>query len=532
MPARDVTGGGGYGSAVPTGSTAPSVAEVLARSDFHPGAPPVTVCETHTAWVFLAGDRAYKMKQPVKLAFLDFSTLALRRAACTEEVRVNAELAPTLGMRLRAVVAAGDSYELAEPDAADAVEYVIAMRRFDEEQTMAALVERGALTAEQVSAVARRLVAFHAVARICRRDDHAGDVRRACEANLRELLELVRDDALVRSVQAAQRFAGAFVQAQHAMFTARAADGRIRDGHGDLRAEHVVLEDPLAIVDRLEFDARLRQIDVADDLAFLLMDLESLGAGDAARSLVEAYRAAGGEPGTPQLLAFYGNYRALVRAKVALLRAAAHSAASAACVDRARVLLALAERFAWRARAPFVLAIGGPPASGKSTLAEELARRSGWPVLSSDALRKERGGLALDDAAPASEYTPEARAGVYRALGSRARDLVRDGCGVVVDATFGDGRLRAAFLEAFDRAGPLRAVECTAPAAVLERRARSRRLSDARGSDAGAATAARLAASFSGWAELPEPAILRVRGETDPGVLVDEIADWIDAHAG
>ena len=502
------------------------VAEALSRS----GDPPVTVHETHTAWVFLAGDRAYKVKKPVRMDFLDFSTLERRRTVCLEEIRVNQELAPTLGMRLRAVVALADSYALAEPDAAAAVEYALEMRRFDEQRTMAALAERRELADEQVRAVGARLAAFHAAAPVHTTDDPAGDVARAFDDNARGLLALA-DDGTARRVLAMARFAGAFLAGHRAEITARADARRIRDGHGDLRAEHVVLEEPMAIVDRLEFDARLRTIDVADDLAFLAMDLERLGAGRAARVLVASYRDASGDPGSDALLAFYGAYRALVRAKVALLRATQlDDPAADAAREQADALLALAERLAWRARGPLVLAVGGPPASGKSTLAHALSRRSGWPVLSSDVVRKRCRGLALSARAPAGDYTLETRAVVYRDLGERARAAVMAGQGIVIDATFGEPRLRATFLAGLGDAQPLcAALECRTPAALRERwaRERERAPADAHGSDAGRAIAARLAESYSGWDELREDMILTLRPGGDTELLVDQVADWL-----
>ena len=522
-------------------TTAPppiSIAEAMKHGELSPpDGPVVDVRETHTAWVLLTRARAYKVKKPVRMEFLDFSSLERRRAVCEEEVRVNRPLAATLGMRLRAVVRAADgarTYELAEADDARAVEYAIEMRRFDEDATLAARIEHGALRDEHVRAVARRLVVFHAEARVLTPADPAGDVRRACDHNMRELFAIVGDDdALVRRVLAAERFAGAFLVTRRAAFAARAAAGRIRDGHGDLRAEHVVLEDPLCIVDRLEFDPRLREIDVADDLAFLVMDLERLGAEDAARLLVASYRDAGGDPGSDALLSFYGAYRALVRCKVALLRAAQLGGDAAAPGARAQAddLLALAERFAWRARGPLVLAVSGPPASGKSTLARALAQRSGWPLLSSDVLRKRRRGLDLGSRAPADDYAPAARAAVYGELGAQARARLCAGQGVVVDATFGEAPLRAAFLEGLSGARELCAIECRAPAALRERGVRARTPAGAHGSDADAAVAARLAARFSGWDELDPGALLTLHTGVDADVLVHQLADWLDTRA-
>jgi len=510
-----------------------SVVEAMSRSGFYAGSPPVTVRETHTAWVFLAGDRAYKVKKPVRMAFLDFSTLDRRRLALVEELRVNRELAPGIGLRLRAIVALSDSYSLVDAPASGAVEYAIEMRRFDEARTMAALAERGELAGEQVRAVARRLVAFHTGApALLSPRDRAGEIKRACDRNQHELLALA-DDATAHRVLAAERFTAAFLVAHHSEIAARTGAGCVRDGHGDLRAEHVVLQQPVVIVDRLEFDAQLREIDVADDLAFLAMDLERLGARDAARLLVQAYRAAGGDPGSDGLLAFYGVQHALVRAKVTLLRAAQlHDPAAAAVArEQAGDLLGLAERLAWRARGPLVLAISGPPASGKSTLAAALSRRSGWPALSSDSVRKRRRGLALTATAPDADYTLDARAAIYRELGQHAHDVLADDPGTIIDATFGDPQLRRAFLEGLGGQHPLCALECRTPAPLREQRARDRSPADARGSDAAPAVVARLGAGFSDWDELPQEAILTLRSHGDAEPLVDQIADWLDTRA-
>ena len=523
----------GYGARrVSAALPALRVDEAMRRREFYPGAPAVELRETHSAWVFLAGERAYKVKKPVTMAFLDFSTLERRRAVCHEEVRVNAALASALDMRVRAIVVRAGAYVLAAgADADDAVEYAIEMRRFDEERTLAALVRRGSLPDGAVRAVARRLAEFHAGADALAPVDPAGDVQRACDDNVRELLALA-DDATARRILAAQRFSAAFLLAHRAEIAARAAAGRVRDGHGDLRAEHVVLSEPPVIVDRLEFDAGLRAIDVADDLAFLAMDLEALGAGDAARLLVAAYRDAGGDPGSDALVAFFGVYRALVRAKVDLLRAAQLDDPDAAAAARADAngRLGLAERLAWRARGPLVLAVGGPPASGKSTLAAALGRRAGWPVLSSDAVRKAGRGIALAARAPDEDYAVQARAAVYRELGERAAAALATGEGAIVDATFGEASLRGAFLAGLGERARLRAIACVVPDALRERWARERSAQAARGSDASPGVAARLAARHSGWDELAEAAILTVRPAAGAGAVVDEIADWLDTR--
>jgi predicted kinase len=174
-----------------------------------------------------------------------------------------------------------------------------------------------------------------------------------------------------------------------------------------------------------------------------------------------------------------------------------------------------------------VLAVSGPPASGKSTLAQALGRRSGLPVLSSDALRKRRLGIAPDAPAPASAYAGDARAAIYHELG----ELAARRQAVIVDATFGDSRLRSAFLAGLGDVPGLRAIECEAPAGVRDRWARRRTPADASASDATPGVAARLGAAYRGWEELDEDAILPVRCGGAAEHLVDQVADWLDAPA-
>jgi aminoglycoside phosphotransferase family enzyme/predicted kinase len=449
----------------------------------------VSVRETHISWVFLAGERAYKLKKALALPFLDYTTAARRRRMCIEEVRLNRRLAPTIYLGVRALVRTQHGLELAPESDPRAVEHIVEMRRFDEQHTLAAMLNRGELRHEVLEGVGRTLAEFHAGCLPAPSGRYgaravAHEVRRNIE-ELVQVTELLAELALIKSLS---RFTAAFIAAHSGTLQARADRGCTREVHGDLRAEHVVLEPGVSIVDCVEFDAELRTLDVADDLAFLVMDMAALGGERYVADLVTAYRRAGGDCGGDPLLAFFSVHRALVRAKVLLVRAAQHPPGSSAhghASARARDLLTLAKRLTWRARLPLVIVLCGVPASGKSHLAAALAAESGLRRLSSDVVRKQLAGLApTSRAAPTDYYNVEANHATYAELGRlSAAEVVRSG-GAIVDATFRHRDDRDAFAASFAGAAPLLFAECTAPPDVLAERAIERERDPLRASDA------------------------------------------------
>jgi aminoglycoside phosphotransferase family enzyme len=393
------------------------------------------VRETHISWVFLAGDRAYKLKKPVHLPFVDYGTPERRRAMCEEEVRLNRRLAPGRYLGIKAVVPALEGVALAPANAPNAVDFVVEMRRFDEAHTLAARVTHGGVPYPALGAVGRRIAEFHATTPERGGGDATLALRRALAENGDTLLALAPDGSFRRQVVALARFSDAFLTSRRDQLEARAAAGLVRDGHGDLRAEHVLLESGVEIVDCLEFDPGLRVTDVGCDLAFLTMDLEALGSPFAARTVLAAYREAGGDPGDDALVAFFGVYRALVRAKVALVRAGQDEDREQ-LLAKARRRLALAERLAWQARQPGLLVLAGLSASGKTTIAELLAERAGLAHLNSDAVRKQLLGIAPGAHAAASAYAESFNRRTYAELARRASEEVAGAGGVVVVEKF------------------------------------------------------------------------------------------------
>ncbi|HEX5308993.1 MAG TPA: AAA family ATPase [Solirubrobacteraceae bacterium] len=503
------------------------VLAALAAPEMYRGRLAVEVHETHASWVFLAGPFAYKVKKPVRLAFLDYSTLARRRAACQEEVRVNRELAPGIYLGVRAIVAAGKGFRFAPPDTPGAVEYAVHMRRFEEADTLQGAIDARSLTRAQVRAVARRLADFHRGCAAC----PGGEPERllaAWEANLRELERLDHpEDWQPRMMRG---FAEAFVSAHRGEIEQRVRSGEVRDGHGDLRCEHVLLGPTVRVVDRIEFDPQLRQMDVAQDLAFLAMDLEAHGHGRAARELIGAYHDAGGNLASGQLFSFYCTYWALVRAKVAVIAAGSrHGRLRHRERARASRLWMLAQRFCWRARQPVAIVVCGTAGSGKSTLAAELARRSRLPVVSSDQVRKRHAGLAATERARPEHYTSQFTRAVYDLLSHEALAQLQRTGGVIVDATCHRRSERAKLFRLLQRRGlAFLVVRCQVTLETALARAAARMRNTDRISDATPEVVAAQFHRFEELEELPAASVLGLDGEQRTDAQVLEVVRAVD----
>ncbi|MGE5856978.1 MAG: hypothetical protein ACM31K_00665, partial [Solirubrobacterales bacterium] len=265
----------------------------------------VELRETNTSWVFLAGELAYKVKKAVSFAFLDYGTVEHRHEMCREEIRLNRRLAPHIYLRVVGIARGRSGYHLTTEDDRDAVEYAIEMRRVAEERSLESLIRGDLLQPGDLDAVARRLARFHADAPLApARFRRIRVLTQSLEENLRTLGEAGRGVLAATRLDAARRFTQAFMGANRERIEARARAGLVRECHGDLRAEHVIVpaEDELYVYDCIEFNPELRYIDVASDLAFLIMDLTRLGAADAASRLLAEYRLSGGDAGDDSLV--------------------------------------------------------------------------------------------------------------------------------------------------------------------------------------------------------------------------------------
>jgi aminoglycoside phosphotransferase family enzyme/predicted kinase len=457
---------------------------------------PAALAETHSAVVVLLGDRAYKVKKPVRLGFLDFSTPELREAACRREVDLNRRLAPDVYEGVARLVGEDGSV----------LDHVVVMRRMPDDRRLARLVIGGAALDDEIDAIARRMASFHAGAERSTLAEEVASVestRHRWEAGTEALFDdggILFDQAVVARTHA---LACRYLDGRKPLFDARIRRGRAVDGHGDLLADDVfVLPDGPRILDCLDFDERLRVGDGLADMAFLAMDLEHLGRPQLARRLLATYGEHLGDVWPPSLAHHHIAYRAQVRAKVMALRATQGDPAAA---DAARRLLELSLGHLEAGRVRLVV-VGGPPGSGKSSLAGAVAADLDAVLLSSDVTRKELAGVAagssLTTELDRGRYTSGWTHCTYDALLGRAETALAMGDTVVLDATWGDEdqRRRARHL-ASTACADLVELCCWAPPEVCDARIEQRRRAGVTDSDATPQVAAALRSRFRPWPE-------------------------------
>ena len=278
----------------------------------------IDAIETHMSWVFLTPHHAFKLKKPVRYDYLDFSTLAARKISCEEELRLNQRLAPGVYREVVAL-AMNARGEMQIEGQGEVVDWLVKMRRLPAERMLDYLIRHRTLEPAELHTVAEWLAYFYRE-RIPQK--LSGDeYRRKYAANLRANHAALAHPlyalpaALVEAVHAAQ---WKFLRSAPELFDRRAAEGQIVEGHGDLRPEHVCVESPPVIFDCLEFNRSFRIIDAADELAFLSMECERLGAPQVEQELFQAYRRITGDHPPPQLIYFYKAQRACVRARLAI----------------------------------------------------------------------------------------------------------------------------------------------------------------------------------------------------------------------
>ena len=454
---------------------------------------PVTLIQTHISSVLLAGGYAYKLKKPVAFGFVDFSTLAARQRCCEEELRLNRRTAPQIYLDVVRITGSEAAPRIG--GRGPVIEYAVRMRRFATRNLADRRARAGRLSAAHVDRLAEEVAAFHAAAAPAPAGSDYGapeKVLRWARENF-ALCQLRLDDEPRRArLQRLAQWTEAEFRLRAGWFAARQAGGFIRECHGDLHLANIVLLDEVPVpFDGIEFNPELRFIDVASDIAFTFMDLIEHGLPRLAWRFVDRVLAKSGDYGLLAGLRFYAVYRALVRAKVSLIRAhqpdtpAAERTRAGAAFARD---LALAERLAVPP-SPLLVAVGGLSGSGKTTVAGLLLEHLGAVRVRSDVERKRLAGLSAGArkaaAFGAGLYSAEMTLRTYQRLHEVAATVLDAGYPVIVDAAMLKRAERTALREL---AATLRArfacVWCEAPPATLRARIARRQASGADASDA------------------------------------------------
>ncbi len=486
----------------------------LGRADsYGPAVERVEIIETHISVLFLAGERAYKLKRAVKLPYLDFSTARRRGEACAAELSLNRRTAPMLYLEIRRL-GRDPAGKVCFGDQGPEIDWVVAMRRFDQALLFDALAQAGKLGPRLMDRLADHIAQFHQAAE--RRPDRGGRAALDDIAATNHRVLAAAQGAGFAGERVASILAGwrQALSDTGALLEARRAAGKVRRCHGDLHLRNICLVDgEPTLFDCLEFSEALASIDVLYDLAFLLMDLEHRGLTGLANRVLNRYLDRTGEDDGLAAMPLFMSLRAGIRAHVTATALEQAKSPQSACdmAAEARRYLDLAHHvLAPQPRR--LVAIGGPSGSGKSTLAmglaPELGLRPGARVLRSDATRKLLLGAAPETRLAADAYTPEITRRVYDALCEKAATALAAGYSAIIDAVSLAPVERGAFAEIARRAGvPFSGLWLEAGPEAMAERIRARR------GDASDAT----------------PEILAHQLRQGPGMM-----DWtrIDAGAG
>lgn len=413
----------------------------------------VTIQETHISWVILTGPFAYKVKKPVDLGFVDFSTLALRYQACLEELRLNGRLAPDLYLEVVAFSGTPETPKLGGNTVP--LEYAVKMRQFPLDATLDHALPKGEVQNRHIDQLAKDLARFHA--------NLPSDQERSTFGSPEVIGEVVTDvlDRFSKETQSSDdhdllQSLQQWMRQEHAncyqAFAARKGQGFIRECHGDLHLANVVLIDDVATpFDGIEFSERLRWIDVISDASFFIMDLMARGQPNFAWRFLNAYLEHTGDYNGIAVLRFYEVYRALVRAKVARIRLNQNHQSddtSASLEEEYHRYITVAQTLT-HPDPPSLIIMHGLSGSGKSTFSQVLLESMGAIRLRSDIERKRMFGISLDEHSTESFksklYGPDTTEALHTQLRDTAQSLLSCGYNVIVDATFLKRRYRDLF---------------------------------------------------------------------------------------
>lgn len=460
------------------------IIEALSQPQAYPHKTgPIKVIHTQMSCVFLTGDYAYKIKKPVNLGYLDYTTIEKRLLFCRQEVKLNRRLAATLYLGVVPIVEHDRSILIGKPG--EPIEYAVKMKQLPHDRMLDILLRQGKVTEEMIKHVAEKIVSFHNRAKTSDRIASFGRLR-VIEKNVRENFsqtsKYIGKAISAETYEDLKSFSEDFMREKAPLFQKRIDSGRIRDCHGDLHSAHICFGRSIYIYDCIEFNERFRYSDVASEVAFLAMDLDYHGRRDLSRCFVSTYQEFSEDFEVGELLNFYKLYRAHVRGKVNCFKSDDQFISGSEREESLRIARSyfkLAESYICSEIRPVLFITVGLAGTGKSALASALADRIGAMVLSSDVIRKRIAGIPLSehsfDDFQKGIYKKDFTEKTYEALFNKAKKLLRIGKNVVLDASFLYKSDRDRALEVAQACEvPMVILECRAPETVIKERIKKR----------------------------------------------------------
>jgi len=458
----------------------PSLIAALMKSSAHDhSVKKCELIETHASWVILTGTVAYKIKKPVNLGFLDFSTLERRQFCCEEELRLNRRLAPEIYLGLAPVFGSPEKPEWI--GSGQPIEYAVKMAQFPQEAQLDRALADGKLRPNHIDAFACLIARFHQQIEVAGADSIYGDpdqIRKPVQDNFLQIRRHIPEGKMLEPLSELEDWTRNGLNALEPVFVRRKAEGCIRECHGDLHLRNLAwINDAPVVFDCIEFNPNLRWIDVISDAAFLVMDLQDRHQPQLAQRFLNRYLEHTGDYSALGALPFYLTYRALVRAKVNAILAKQPGIGKKLKDEAERAFcnyLQFAKRHARPGR-PQLIITHGMSASGKSTLTQPILEHLAAIRIRSDIERKRGFGMKPEANGHAvigeGIYTNEATERTYTRLAELAGQIMESGYSVIVDAAFLkiDQRMQFQRLAAAKQV-PFRILECMASPETLRRR--------------------------------------------------------------
>ena len=492
--------------------------------------------DTHISTVFLTGRHVYKLKKPVDFGFLDARELEARRRFCEQEVRLNQRLSHDIYEGVVELRQDDDGrLSLDGKGKGRVVEYAVKMVQLPDERRLKALLREGQVTPEDMRRLGGRLAAFYEQSLRSPEIDRYGDrevVEYNMEENFRQVEPFVGRLVSREPWELIRQVSRAFFQNWSGLFDERVRAGRIRDGHGDLRTDHIYFTSGIQIIDCIEFNDRFRFGDAISDLAFLLMDIERLGYAGLGRVMLSSYVERADDPALYSLIDFYGAYRAVVKVKVACLSSLEAKTASQQEVlhTSAEDYLNHAYRYALQFSRPTIWVCCGLPATGKSSLASRMSQALSLVHLQTDLARKDVTSSlpSRDRIVPYGHgiYRLELRQLVYGQLLAMAQDELKKGRSVLLDGSFSHRKWREQVVQlAADLDTNVVFVECVCDEETIRNRLRLREGMDVH-SDARLQHLPEMMGEFEPLDELPAESTVRVdTAQSLSGALTEALSE-------